>query len=120
MKPVTLIEILDAAHLIVFVDSPYLQRGGIMLVGPPETLRTTVIDIALKQHPGALRLSDLNMKSLTGMKDDFTNGRYSTVGFLDYQKLYERNQSTSSNMEGTIRQMIEEGFTRTSHDDPTN
>lgn len=115
----TLIEILDAAHCTAFVDSPFYQRGGIMLVGPPETLRTTMIDIALGQHPSALVVNDLNMKSLTGLKDDFTSGRYSTIGFRDYQKLYERASSTSSNVEGTLRGLMEEGFTQTSHEDPT-
>jgi len=120
MRPVTLVEILDAAHLTAFVESPFEQRGGIMLVGPPETLRTTLIEVALSEHPSALILSDINMKTLSGIKDDLTSGRYSTIGFADYQKLYERHDSTSSNVEGTIRSMMEEGFSRTSHDDPTS
>ena len=119
MRPVTLIEILDAAHLTAFVDAPFKQRGGIMLVGPPETLRTTCIELALEEHPSALVISDLNMNSLTGLKDDFTSGKLSTIGFLDYQKIYERHASTASNIEGTLRQLMEEGFSKTSHDDPT-
>lgn len=120
MKPLTLIEVIDAAHLTVFVDSPYPQRGGLMLIGPPETLRTTCIEIALQQHPAALIMSDTNMKTLTSIKDEFCNGRYSSIGFLDYQKIYERGMQTAMNVEGTIRMMIEEGFTRTSHDDPSS
>lgn len=119
MKLITLIEVLDAAHLTAFIDGPFPQRGGIMLIGPPETMRTTAIEIALGQHPGALILSDVNMRTLTSIKDEFSNGRYSSIGFLDYQKLYERGQQTAVNVEGTIRQMIEEGFTRTSHEDPS-
>jgi hypothetical protein len=120
MKPLTLIEIIDAAHLTAFVDSPFQQRGGLMLIGPPETLRTTCIEIALSQHPSALIMADTNMKTLTSIKDEFCNGRYSSIGFLDYQKIYERGQQTAANVEGTIRMMIEEGYTRTSHDDPSS
>lgn len=120
MKPVTLIEIIDAAHCTAYVESPFEQRGGIMLVGPPETLRTTVIDLALSQHPSALIVNDINMRSLTSLKDELTSGRYSTIGFLDYQKLYERQGSTSSNVEGTLRALMEEGFSKTPHDDPTS
>lgn len=91
-----------------------------MLIGPPETLRTTVIETALGEHPSALVLSDVNMNSLSQLKDDFTAGRYSSIGFLDYQKLYERHSSTSANIEGTLRQMMEEGYQRSPHDDPTS
>lgn len=120
MKPLTLIEIIDAAHLSAFVEGPFLQRGGLMLIGPPETLKTTMIEIALEQHPNAMLMGDTNMKTLTGMKDEFTNGRYSTIGFLDHQKLYERGLNTAVNLEGTIRMLIEEGFTHTSHNDPSS
>jgi hypothetical protein len=119
MKPSTLIEVIDAAHLSHYVTGDFIQRGGMMLVGPPETLRTTVIQLALKPHPDALLVSDVNMNSLTGLKEGFTSGRYSTLGFLDYQKIYERHHSTASNVEGTLRQLMEEGFTRNPHEDPT-
>jgi hypothetical protein len=120
MKPVTLIEVIDAAHCTAYVESPFEQRGGLMLIGPPETLRTTMIDIALGQHPSALIVSDINMRSLTGLKDDLTSGRYSTIGFSDYQKLYERAASTAANVEGTLRALMEEGFSKSPHDDPTS
>jgi hypothetical protein len=120
VKPLTLIEVLDAAHLTAFVEGPFHQRGGIMLIGPPETLKTTMIEIALEQHPNALVMSDINMRSLNGMKDEFTNGKYSSIGFLDYQKLYERGLQTAVNLEGTIRMMVEEGYTHSSHDDPSS
>jgi hypothetical protein len=119
MKPSTLIEVIDAAHLSYYVSGDFEQRGGMMLVGPPETLRTTVIQLALKPHPDALRISDVNMNSLLGLKEGFTSGRYSTLGFLDYQKIYERHKSSASNVEGTLRQLMEEGFTRNPHEDPT-
>lgn len=90
-----------------------------MLIGPPETMRTTSIELAFREHPSALCLSDVNTISLDGLKDSFTSGRYSSIGFLDYQKLYERHSSTASNVEGTLRQMMEEGYTRSPHDDPT-
>ena len=37
-----MIECLAAAHLSNYVDSPFHERGGIMLVGPPGSLRTTL------------------------------------------------------------------------------
>jgi len=120
MKPITLIEVLDAAHCTAYVESPFEQRGGVLLVGPPETLRTTMIEIALNQHPSALIVSDINMRSLTSIKDDLTSGRYSTIGFSDYQKLYERAGITAANVEGTLRALMEEGFSRSPHDDPTS
>lgn len=120
MKPVTLIEVIDAAHCTAYVESPFPQRSGIMLAGPPETLRTTMIDVALAPHPDALIVSDINMRSLSGLKDDFTSGRYSTIGFRDYQKLYERQGVTAANVEGTLRALMEEGFSKTPHDDPTS
>lgn len=114
-----MIEVLDAAHLSASIGGDFQQRGGIMLVGPPETLRTTMIELALKVHPDALLLGDVNMNTLTSLKEGLTSGRYATLGFLDYQKIHERHSSTASNIEGTLRQLMEEGFTRTSHEDPT-
>lgn len=115
-----MIDIIDAAHLTAFVEGPFHQRGGLMLVGPPETLRTTCIETALDEHPSACVVSDINMNTLTALKDDFTSGKYSTIGFLDYQKLYERHASTASNIEGTLRQLMEEGYSKSSHDDPSS
>jgi len=117
MSPQTLIEIIDAAHLTSFITSPFPQRGCLMLVGPPGALKTTFLRTALIQHPSALFLSDLNINSLMKLRESLVSGRYRTIAFPEYEKLYQRKADTASNIEGTIKQLIEEGFTRASFEE---
>lgn len=117
MTSQTLIEIIDAAHLTSFINSPFPQRGGIMIVGPPGSLKTSFVQTALREHPSALFLSDLNINSLMRLRESLVSGRYRTIVFPEYEKLYQRKADTASNIEGTIKQLIEEGFTRASFEE---
>lgn len=117
MTPQTLIEIIDAAHLTYFINSPFPQRGCMMFVGPPGALKTTFIRTALDSHPSALFLSDLNINSLMSLRDSLVSGRYRTIAFPEYEKLYQRKADTASNIEGVIKQLVEEGFTRASFEE---
>lgn len=117
MTSQTLVEILDAAHLTSFITSPFPQRGALMIVGPPGALKTTFIKTALNEHPSALFLSDLNINSLMSLRDSLVSGRYRTIAFPEYEKLYQRKADTSANIEGTIKQLIEEGFSRASFEE---
>lgn len=117
MKSTTLIEILDAAHLTSFIDSPFPQRGAIMIVGPPGAMKTTLLRASVSEYPSALFLSDLNINSLMALRDSLVSGRYRTIAFPEYEKLYQRKADTSANVEGVIKQLIEEGFTRASFEE---
>lgn len=117
MTPQTLVELIDAAHLTSFIQSPFPQRGALMIVGPPGSLKTTFMKVALREYPSALFLSDLNINSLMGIRESLISGRYRTIAFPEYEKLYQRKADTASNIEGTIKQLIEEGFTRASFEE---
>lgn len=117
MTPQTLIEIIDAAHLTSFITSPFPQRGCMMIVGPPGSMKTTFVRVALAEHPSALFLSDLNINSLMSLRESLVSGRYRTIAFPEYEKLYQRKADTAANIEGTIKQLIEEGFTRASFEE---
>ena len=117
MTPQTLIEVIDCAHLTSFINSPFSQRGAMMVVGPPGSMKTTFIRVALCDHPSALFLSDLNINSLMKLRDSLVSGRYRTIAFPEYEKLYQRKADTSANVEGTIKQLIEEGFSRASFEE---
>jgi hypothetical protein len=117
MTPQTLIEVIDAAHLTNFITSPFPQRGALMVVGPPGSMKTTFINVALSNYPSALRLGDLNINSLMKLRDSLVSGRYSTIAFPEYEKLYQRKADTAANIEGTIKQLIEEGFGRASFEE---
>lgn len=118
MTAQTLVEIIEAAHLTSFItNSPFPQRGALMIVGPPGSMKTTFIRVALTGHPSALFLSDLNINSLMSLRDSLVSGRYSTIAFPEYEKLYQRKADTSANIEGTIKQLIEEGFSRASFEE---
>lgn len=118
MKAASVIEVLSAAHLTRFVNhKTFEQRGGIFIVSPPGSLKSTFIRNAFEGFPDVLSLSDLNINTLTMMKPSFIDGRYTTLAFGEFEKLYQRNPATASNIEGHLRAMIEEGFGHSSFED---
>lgn len=114
MKSETILEILDAAHLSKHIHSPFQQRGGLMLFGPPATLKTTFIQNVLTEHYDALVLGDINIQTLMKLRSDFRTGRYSTLAFPEFSKLYARRGDSAANLEAALHQMVEEGFTKPS------
>lgn len=116
MKVSSLIEILSAAHLSAYVDGPFDGRGGIMLVAPPGTLKTTIIKL-LDVFPNCCVLSDINVPTLNDMREDIANNRIRTLAFGELEKLYARHPATASNIEGILKAMVEEGFRHAAYDD---
>jgi len=88
-----------------------------MVVAPPGMLKTTLIKLGIEDYPDALLLSDLNINTLTSMKNSLIDGRYSTLGFGEFEKLYQRNPATAINIEAHIKALVEEGFLRSSFED---
>lgn len=88
-----------------------------MLIGPPGVMKTTFINAAYQEWPNALVLSDINVNQLVPLRDDLISGRYRTIAFTAFDKLYQRHSSTSSNIEGHISALVEEGFQRASFED---
>jgi hypothetical protein len=115
----TMVECLAAAHLTNYVDSPFHERGGIMLVGPPGSLRTTIARALERSYADVMCLSDINQKGLTDLKQHIITGDRRTLVFTEYSKLYERNPHTASNAEGTIRAMVAEGFAGAAFEEQT-
>ena len=114
MKISCLLEFISAAHVTRYCDKSFEDRGGIFLVAPPGQLKSTIIREALSPYPDALNLSDLNVRELALLKESLTGGRYSTLGFGEFEKLYARNPATASNLEMTLQGMVAEGFDKMS------
>lgn len=117
MKATSVIEVLSALHQTRHVRSEYEQRGGIIIVASPGTLKSTLIKCAVSSYHDALVLSDINVQTLSAMKNSLTAGRYSTLAFGEFEKLYQRNSATAQNIEGHIKALIEEGFSQSSFED---
>jgi hypothetical protein len=105
----TLIEICTAVHLTSEVISDFPQRGGIMFVAPPGHLKTTAIEI-VEQFPHARVISNLTVKALNIMRQDFIGGNLKTMAFSDYENIYRRHSSVAGNIEGVLMGLVEEGF----------
>lgn len=119
MKIVSLMEILVAAHLTAFVDAEeFPERGGLMLVGPPGNLKTTIIKQAMKPYqPEAAIMSDVNVETIGRMKPHIANGHIKTLALPAFEKIYERNPQTANNIEGHLKGMADEGFSNMSFQD---
>src|SRR6516162_4553232 len=118
MKVRTLIEFIDAAIDTKFIDGPFDERGGLMLVGPPGSFKSTIIETAADPHPDTIVCSDLNVQQWLKMKDEFVNKRYSALGFPEFEKIYQRHSATASNLEGIIKALIAEGYSIGPSGDP--
>lgn len=88
-----------------------------MVIAPPGQLKTTLIRLSLEDYPDALNLSDLNINTLTQLKNSLIDNRYSTLGFGEFEKLYQRNPATAANIEGHLKMLVEEGYSRASFED---
>lgn len=102
-------EVICAVHLSSYVEGPWQSRGGLMVVGPPNALKTTFLKVAA-EYPNAFPLTDLNSVQLGKMKTSITAGEIRTLVFTDIQKLFERHSFTAGNLEGNIRALVDEGF----------
>lgn len=101
---------IQAAHVGQDTNWDLDSRGAIALVAPPEALKTKCVENALRPYPDAQTTSDMNVKDLSVFRDDVLSSYYHTLAFLDYQKLWERDERTSANVEGAIRAFIDEGW----------
>ena len=117
LKPSSIIEFISAVHQSKLVNGDFSQRGGVMLIAPPGTLKSTLINLALEDYPDALLLSDLNINTLTQLKNSLIDQRYTTLGFGEFEKLYQRNPATAANIEAHLKALVEEGFARASFED---
>lgn len=119
MKASSLIEVLIAAHLSAAVDAvDFPERGGIMLLSPPGNLKSTLISVALEPYmPQATVLSDINVETLNRMRPQMANRNIRTLALPAFEKIYERNPQTASNVEGHIKALVDEGFSRASFQD---
>lgn len=116
MKIRTLIEVVTAAHLAKHVEGEFRQFGGIMLVAPPGNLKTTVVE-SLETFSGAHVCSDVNVTSLMNLRPMIVRKMITTLAFTEFEKIYQRQDSTAKNVEATLKAMIEEGFSQASFED---
>jgi hypothetical protein len=117
LKVNSLVEVIMAAHLSKAVDvSKFPQRGGIMLVAMPGSLKSTIIKTALDEYPDALILSDVNVQTLNPLRDDIAANKINTLAFPALEKIYERHSATASNVEGTLKALVDEGFREASYE----
>lgn len=118
MTTETLCEFLDAAHLSKFVHSTFTNRGGILIVAPPGSLKTSVMEYVFDYYPNAFVLSNVNQQSLDKFREDMISNRYYTMAFPEYQMLYARDSRTAAGVEQTIAMLVEEGWRKPSFADP--
>lgn len=110
--------ILNAAHLAYMVDSPFDERGGIMLVGPPGTWKTTLINLSFKGYSDKSFHTDITTKQLVSLRSKMADGSIRSLLFEEFAKIFARtNQGAGVNVEKHIQALIEQGFHRASYED---
>lgn len=108
-----LVTFIQAAHVSQDTNWDLQARGGVMLVSYPEQLKTSILSASLGRYPEVMLVSDMNVREFSDIREDLLTQRYDTIGFLDYQKVWERDERTSANVEGVIRALTDEGWNGT-------
>ncbi len=80
-----------------------------MLAAPPGQLKTTAVEY-LDFFPKTKLISNITVKALNALRQDFLSGEIQTMGFPDYDMIYKRQASTASQVEGTLMSLTGEGF----------
>lgn len=88
-----------------------------MFVAPPGQLKSTIIKTCFEPYPDTMVLSDINVQTMNPLRDELASGRYKTMAFTAYEKIYERDPRTASNVEGQLKAMACEGFSEASFED---
>lgn len=109
-KLANFIEVLWASTLTHRVESSFESRGGILLIAPPAHFKTTMLR-AVENQPGVSPLSDITVKGLIEARDMIACKKINTLLFYDLQKVYERKADTTANIIGSLRALMDEGFT---------
>lgn len=113
----TVIEMMYALHLSSYVEGPFRERGGFMLVGPPAVLKTSILNVLDRSYPNVVTLSDLNAQALVDLRGQIAQEAIRTLVIPEFAKLYERDARVASNVEGTLRALVAEGFMAASFED---
>lgn len=117
MKIRQMIEVICAMHLSSRVEGPFNSRGGVMLIGSPGAFKTSLLAVLDANYDDALMLSDVNVSTLTDYRSGMQSGRIRSIVLPELAKLYERNPATASNVIGTVRALVDEGFRAASFED---
>ena len=90
-----------------------------MLVAPGGHGKSTVLGRICDELPKMLSLSDLTTRQAVALRSSIVEGKYRTLVIDEMEKLYQRMDSTSSNIEGTLQALIEQGFQDAPGERPT-
>jgi hypothetical protein len=115
----TFLTVLHAACLTHRVQSNFPSRGGMLLIAPPGQMKTSMLN-TLTDQPGVMGYSDMTSKTLVEARDQIASKKIHTLLLYDFQKIYERKADTASNIVGSLRALVEEGFTSAAWEEHAN
>lgn len=110
------LEALCAMHLSTYVESPFPDAGGLMIVGPPGVLKSTMLSV-LEAYSDVVSVSDINTQTLIDLRDQMAGHVIRSLVIPEYKKLWDRHTFTAANVEGTLQALVGEGFGSASFED---
>jgi hypothetical protein len=88
-------------------------------VAPPGQMKTSML-ATLTDQPGVMGYSDMTTKTLVEARDTIASKKLHTIMLYDFQKIYERKAETAANIVGSLRALVEEGFSSAAWEEHTN
>jgi hypothetical protein len=106
------VEGICACHLASYVESPYRDRGGLMVVGPAGVMKSTILDVLDNNYANSLTISNSHMSTMRKLQPSFYNSQVRSLCFPDLQSIYAGDPRTASRIEQMMMQLSGEA-TRT-------
>jgi hypothetical protein len=103
------LEAICAMHLACYVEGPVQDRGGLMIVGPPGNLKTTLLDVLDDNFHNAISCSNLNTQTLSRIAPQFGTGSLRSLVLPDLQACYAGDPRTAARLEQQLMQLAGEG-----------
>jgi hypothetical protein len=105
----TILEAICALHLASYVQGPTGEYGGLMVIGPPGQLKTTLLDVLDQNYHNAFSPSNLNTTTLLKLQGQFHNGSMRSLVLPDVQAMYAGDPRTAARLEQALMQLAGEG-----------
>lgn len=104
----TLALVIESMHYANFLDSPRKSRGGLMLVAQPESLKSEILEV-LRGRSGVTYRDDIHGETIKTLLPQIAAGDVQTLVLPEFQKLFERRESTWKNTLGHLRAFVHDG-----------
>lgn len=97
-----------AIYFSTYVESPQETFGGLMVVGPPGVLKSSMLEM-YNSFDQAISIGNANMTTFRGLYPHIQARHYRLIAFEEFANIYAGDPRTGNRLESTIQAIVEQG-----------